>query len=63
MTERMQTQTIKIKGVQKTNIGSVSDSGDVQIFEDGVIGGSVSDEFKGALNFREAFERTSDHVE
>lgn len=51
----IETEEITIRGVQKTNLGPVDMQGEIEIFEGGVIGGAVSDEFHDALRFAELF--------
>ena len=51
MSGRTQTSEIKIKGIQKTNLGPARGDTEPEIFENGVIGGSVSEEFEKAQRF------------
>jgi len=60
MTSTVGNEKIEIQGVQKTNISKISDPDKKDVFEDGVIGGSFTQEFNEAMDFQEAFQLTGE---
>lgn len=51
----VQTVDITIDGIQRSNIAPINYCGELSVFEGGIIGGPVSDQFNTAMRFSGVF--------